>query len=110
MKQCIAVALVAGGMAATAASAAVSGAEVSEIRLRYEPAALYSTAGARHLLRRIGDAALETCGASPSSLAELRWITAVSPCWRDAVAQAVRRIDNPMLSAAARETRTIETP
>jgi hypothetical protein len=56
-------------------------------------------------LRRIGDAALESCGVSSFSLTEFKAATVVSRCWKDAVDNAVRRIDDPLLTAAAREGR-----
>jgi UrcA family protein len=93
------------GIASTEGHAAATGLETTEIRVRYERRELTSPAAARRLLRRIGDAALESCGASSFSLAEFKTATVVSRCWRDAVADAVRRIDDPLLTAAAREGR-----
>jgi hypothetical protein len=58
---------------------------------------------ARRLLVRIGDAALEACGASTFSLAELRIATRNSQCWRKAVDGATRRIASPTLTALAGE-------
>ncbi len=74
-----------------------------QMRVRFDHRDLTSSGAARHLLRRIGDAALEACGASPFSLAEFRTATVASRCWRDAVGDAVRRIDDPLLTAAARQ-------
>ena len=93
------------GIASTEGHAAPTGFETTEIRVRYERWELTSPAAARSLLRRIGDAALESCGASSFSLAELKTATVVSRCWRDAVDDAVRRIGSPELSAAASEGR-----
>jgi UrcA family protein len=93
------------GIAATAGHAAPTGLETTGIRVRYERRELTSPAAARGLLRRIGDAALESCGASAFSLSEVRTATVVSRCWRDAVDDAVRRIGSPVLSAAASEGR-----
>jgi UrcA family protein len=86
---------------ANAGHAVATDSETTEIKLRYEPRELTSPAGARRLLRRIGDAALESCGASSFSLAEFKTITVESQCWKDAVEAAVRHIDNPLLTAAA---------
>jgi UrcA family protein len=77
--------------------------KTTEIRLRYDRRELTSPAAARHLLRRIGKAALESCGASSFSLEEIKTEARASRCWRDAVDDAVRRIDAPLLTAAARE-------
>ena len=91
-----------GAVVSTQGLAAAAGSEKTEIRVRYEPRELTSPAGARRLLRRIGDAALESCGASAFSLAEIKAVTVESQCWKDAVEEAVRRIDNPLLTAQAR--------
>ena len=100
----IVVAFVLGGIVATEGHAAAT-VETTEIRLRYERRELNSPATARRLLRRIGDAALESCGASSFSLAEFKTATVVSRCWRDAVEDAVRRSDDPLLTVAARKGR-----
>jgi UrcA family protein len=93
------------GIASTVGHAAPTGLETTEIRVRYERRELTSPAAARILLRRIGDAALESCGASSFSLAEFKTATVVSRCWRDAVDDAVRRIGSPVLSTVASEGR-----
>ena len=105
MNKWIVVAFVLGALVCTASHAAATGLETTEIRVRYEPRELTSPAGARRLLRRIGDAALESCGASSFSLSELKTITVESRCWKDAVGNAVRRIDSPLLTTAARDAR-----
>lgn len=78
-------------------------AETTAIHVRYERGDLASPAGARRLLVRIGNAALESCGASAFSLPELKNATLASQCYKDALAEAVRRIDSPLLTAAANE-------
>ncbi|HLZ98748.1 MAG TPA: UrcA family protein [Steroidobacteraceae bacterium] len=93
------------GIASTEVHAAPTGLETTGIRVRYERRELTSPAAARNLLRRIGDAALESCGASSFSLAEFKTAIVESRCWKDAVDDAVRRIGNPVLSAAASESR-----
>ncbi|CAN5457629.1 hypothetical protein BH10PSE14_BH10PSE14_38770 [soil metagenome] len=55
---------------------------------------------AARLLHRIDDAALQVCGASATSLADMKQAVRASPCWRNSVADTVRRIDDPLLSAA----------
>jgi UrcA family protein len=105
MSKWIVVALVLGGIVSTEGHATATGSETTEIRVRYERRELTSPAAARRLLRRIGDAALESCGASSFSLPEFKTATVVSRCWRDAVDDAVRRVDHPLLTAAAREGR-----
>jgi UrcA family protein len=81
-----------------------TGSDRTEIRLRFDRRDLTSAAAARRLLLlRIGDAALEACGASPFSLAEFKIATRSSRCWRDAVDDAVRRIGSPALSSLTGE-------
>jgi len=90
-------------IAATASNATPAAVQTTEIRVRYDHRELTSSAGARHLLRRIGKAALESCGASSFSLSEVKTAAMASPCWKDAVNDAVRRIHDPMLTAAAHD-------
>jgi UrcA family protein len=88
---------------ATDGNATPTKSKTTEVRLRYDRRELTSPAAARHLLRRIGNAALESCGASSFSLEEIKTAALASRCWRDAIDDAVRRIDAPLLTAAARE-------
>jgi UrcA family protein len=92
-----------GAMAATASHATPTTVQTTEIRVRYDHRELASPAGARHLLRRIGKAALESCGASSFSLSDVKTAAMASPCWKDAVDDAVRRIHDPMLTATAHQ-------
>ncbi len=105
MNKWIAVTLVLGGIVSTQAHAAATELKTTEIRVQFARRELTSAAGARRLLRRIGGAALESCGASSFSLAEFKTATLMSRCWRDAVDDAVRRVDDPLLTAAAHEGR-----
>ena len=105
MTKWIVVAFVLGGIVSMEGHAAATGWETTEIRVRYDRRELTSPAAARSLLRRIRDAALESCGASSFSLSEVKTATVASRCWMDAVDDAVRRIGSPVLSAAASESR-----
>jgi UrcA family protein len=107
MSKWIVVAVVLGGILVMQGRAAAAEVATAQVRMRYERGELTSPTAAHHLLRRIGEAALESCGAS-FSLAEFKTATVASPCWRDAVDEAVRRIDNPLLTAAAQESRRPE--
>ena len=53
---------------------------------------------ARRVLVHIEDAALAVCGATPSSLSEIRLAVRRSPCWKDAVAGAVARTRDVLLA------------
>jgi UrcA family protein len=108
MNKWIVVAFVLGGIVLTEGRAAATGFETAEIRMRYDRRELASPAAARRLLGRISDAALESCGAS-FSLVEFKAATMASRCWRDAVDDAVHRIDDPVLTAVAREDRRPES-
>jgi UrcA family protein len=108
MNKWLVVAFVLGGIVLTEGHAAATGFETAEIRVRYDRRELASPAAARRLLGRIGDAALESCGAA-FSLAEVKTATMASRCWRNAVDEAVRRIDDPVLTSAARQDRRSES-
>ena len=101
MKKWTVFAFVLGGVASVEGYATPPGLVTTEIRVRYDQRDLTSPAAAHRLLRRIRDAALESCGASPFSLPEFKAATVASRCWIDAVDNAVRRIDDPLLTAAA---------
>jgi UrcA family protein len=75
----------------------------AKVRLHYDRKELTSPVGARRLLVRIGNAALEACGASAFSLPDYKAATLASPCWREAVDDAVSRIGSPVLSEVANE-------
>ena len=105
MSKWIVIAFVLSGIVSTEGHAAATGSESTEIRVRYERRELTSPTTTHRLLRQINDAALESCRTSSFSLAEFKTATVVSRCWRDAVDDAVRRIDEPLLTAAAREGR-----
>jgi UrcA family protein len=92
---------VAMGVASAVADSASLRLETTEVRVRYQAAELGSPVAARMLLKRIGNAALESCGASSFSLNEFRVATEHSECWKNAVAEAVRDIDSPALNAVA---------
>jgi UrcA family protein len=55
---------------------------------------------ARLTLDRIGEAALDVCGASPYSLPEVRRAVRASACWHDSMARAVAQIGDPLLANA----------
>jgi UrcA family protein len=97
--------LLLAGIVPMGSHAADKGVETIEIRLRYERGETNSPVAERKLLKRIGEAALEACGASPFSLAEFKIATMRSRCWRDAVDEAVRRVGSPTLRILAMEGR-----
>jgi UrcA family protein len=87
--------------AATVSSAADRPGEVTEsMTLRGVTRNPATRQAATRLLQRIGDAAMLVCGASATSLVDMKRAVRASPCWRDSVADTVRRIDDPLLTAA----------
>lgn len=70
------------------------------VTVRHIDPSLTSPAAATRLLTRLDKAALEVCGASGFSLSDVKQATRRSRCWQDAMADAVRRLDNPLLAAA----------
>lgn len=91
-------------LAVVAAGVPAAGAAEDEaparLTVRFATADLRDQPAARRLLARIGDAALDVCGASPFSLPELQRLVRASACWHDAVARAVTGIHAPQLAAA----------
>lgn len=85
----------AGACLATLALPALAQTSVAVRHVNLHPA---TPAEARHTLAKIDDAALRACGASGFSLAEAKAAMRASPCWQEAVSDAVRRIDSPQLT------------
>ena len=59
-----------------------------------------SSRAARITLAQIGDAAMEVCGASSSSLTEVQRSVRNSTCWHDSVAAAIAGIGDKQLADA----------
>ncbi len=75
-------------------------AEQSRITLRHIDPHPATAAQAKHLLNRIDAAALEACGISDSSLAEIKHAARAEACWQEATGDAVRQLDSPLLTRA----------
>ena len=74
---------------------------VSEsMKVRFQDLDLGNRRDVDRLVARVGAAALEMCGASPFSLREFKAAVSRSQCWRDGVADAIKRIGDPRLTAA----------
>jgi UrcA family protein len=85
------------GLVSTEGHAAAIKLEMVAIRVRFERPEFTSPAAAHRLLRRIGAAALESCGASACRIVMAR-------CWNDAVDDAVRRMDGAQLCCRCSES------
>ncbi|WP_404710622.1 UrcA family protein [Sphingomonas sp. MMS24-J13] len=83
-----------------AASVQAANEEPTAVRVRHVDPALGSPREAKVLLNRLGDAAMEACGASSFSVAQYRQAVRDSACWRTSMTDVVQRIDNPYLTAA----------
>jgi UrcA family protein len=73
----------------------------TSVRVRFTDLDISHPAGASVLLKRIERAAVTVCGGEPGS-SFLGQNSAYQQCREDAISQAVRRVDAPMLTAAAR--------
>jgi UrcA family protein len=90
---------IAAGTAAGAVSAATPDEEVPRLVVHYRPDSLATDQGARLLYARLTHAAEQVC---PAEFTGSRLVsTAVLRCREQAVARAVREIDNPRLAAVS---------
>jgi hypothetical protein len=55
---------------------------------------------AERSVHRIDEAALHACGASGSSLTEVKAATRTGPCWREAAGHVVEQSGDPVLAQA----------
>ena len=96
-----------GAVSASPASAAVSAspasASTSSVTVRYVELDLSRSAGAQVLYNRIQQAALEVCNGFVGPFSEMH--TRASPCYKDAVENAVAQVNSPQLSAIHRTSR-----
>jgi len=95
-------ALVAGSasvLAETPAQAAGSQAEQTSVQVQFRADELNSGPGAENVYWKLRRAAATACGDDGSFIRELRLQQQVRECENSAVADAVARIDHPMLTA-----------
>lgn len=94
--------LILAGCAAASPLAAAAADPVPEARqsviLRHVDLHPRDREGARALLRRVDEAAMEACGADDHSLREVKTAVRASQCWKHATADAVRQINDPLVS------------
>jgi UrcA family protein len=88
----------AGVMAVGAASAASPDSDVPTVVVKYSEQSLATDGGVNDLYRRITNAAKQVCP-STSSIREFRVLRRVEECRDQAVARAIRQIDNSRLAA-----------
>ncbi|NMN04868.1 MULTISPECIES: UrcA family protein [unclassified Novosphingobium] len=70
-----------------------------EIKVHRPTTPVRSDAMARHNIVRLGKAAMQACGASDQSLAQVQAAVRRSPCWHQAMDSAVRQVGDTQLSA-----------
>ncbi|EGD60333.1 hypothetical protein Y88_2207 [Novosphingobium nitrogenifigens DSM 19370] len=95
----IVVAIAIGSPAAHAAPAADMETIRIPVHIRNHDTSPAAAAAIRH---RIETAALEACGASAFSLAEIKRSTRESPCWSNAVKTALAQLRTPVLATQPR--------
>jgi UrcA family protein len=93
--------LLIGALLGVSAQACQAQTETMQVRVRLSARDTATPDGARRLLHRIDLAALEACGASRDSLLQVRAAVMASDCWRQGVAEAVRSVGSPLLTAIA---------
>ncbi len=86
--------------AAMAAAPARSSGRHDIVTVRLPNAKPQTEAEAQRLLRTLGNAALEVCGASSFSLADVKAAVRRSACWHETMARAVTEADSQMLAEA----------
>ncbi len=87
----------AGLMAAGAAGAATAGDDVPSVVVKYSDLNLATQDGVNHLYRRLMAAARQVCPDAP--IRDLGAMSRAEQCRNEAVARAIRQIDNPQLAA-----------
>lgn len=96
---CVGVGLVASSASAAPSAGGGTADSPVTVRIPFRKADTDSPASARRLFGRIDEAAMEVCGASPFSFAEVRRTVRQSDCWRRSVSAAVAQVDDPSLTA-----------
>ena len=87
----------AGVMAAGAAGAATRGSDVPSVVVKFDGLTLDTDSGVNQLYRRIESAARQVC--PDGTMRDLSTYQRVEQCRKQAVARAIRQIDNPRLAA-----------
>jgi UrcA family protein len=93
----IAMAVLGGLAGIMAAGAAGAAGDVPRIVVKYSAASLATESGVQDLYRRITSAAAKVCPSA--SILDLRAMSQVEICRNEAVARAIRNIDNSRLAA-----------
>ena len=95
------------GIASAAVSASPASASTRSVTVRYVELDLSRSAGAQVLYNRIQQAALQVCNGFVGPFSEMH--TRASPCYKDAVENAVAQVNSPQLSAIHRTSRLVRS-
>jgi UrcA family protein len=88
------------GLACIAGAACASdplSSDTTVVRVGFDASSLATPRGAQNVLARLGDAALQACGAFPGSVRDYRLAVQRSACYRRKLDRAVAQVDSPML-------------
>jgi UrcA family protein len=89
------------GLASIAGSACAADALASDhtvVRVGFDSSSVSTPHAAQNLLTRLGDAAMQACGAYPGSVRDYRLSVARSDCYQRKLDKAVAQVDSPVLS------------
>lgn len=89
------------GLASIAGAACASDALSSDrtvVRVGFDASSVATPRAAQNLLSRLGEAALQACGAYPGSVRDYRMSVERSDCYQHKLDQAVAQVDSPVLS------------
>lgn len=98
MKTMIIAALGLASIAGAACAADALSADHTVVRIGYGASSVATPRAAHNLLSRLGDAAMQACGAYPGSVRDYRLSVQRSDCYHQKLDQAVAQVDSPVLS------------
>lgn len=90
--------MIAGALLALSAGAALAADAVPQVRVTAAGLHLSQSADAQAMLGRLDEAALNACGASKFSFAQVRSATRAGDCYRSAMSNAVTSLGAPMVT------------
>lgn len=76
-----------------------------DVRIHRPARQAQDDAQARRQLARLDKAVMETCGASDTSLPDVKSATCNGPCWHRAMSDAVMQVGDPKLASACQAYR-----
>jgi UrcA family protein len=98
MKTMIIAALGLASLAGAACAADALSTDQTVVRVGFDASSVATPQAAQNLLSRLGEAAMQACGAYPGSVREYRLTVQRSACYQSKLDQAVAQVDSPVLS------------